>query len=330
MPPRRVAEPWQRRPNALVVLSGFHATLPASEVLACVPSLIAARSDRLLLVQTPFPDDLRRLAYSTLVLDFLGAGNFDRLPFAAAEEVRGTYAIRVSGASARLRQGLYRLVWNDLPEPRVVLRDPDTELHAFVLPGQVWWGRLRHRVSDALFAGRQTQRRPFFRSYGMQPRKSRCLVNLSGVQPGQRLLDPCCGTGSYLIEAALMGIKAHGSDNDPRAVAGSRSNTDALGLDVNLRVLDARRLDRWGVTFDAIVSDLPYGLSASLAGTSIVGLYRDVLQSAAQVLPRGRVAVLGAPYGLLPAAPDQFIVLERHVERVHESLQREISILCRR
>lgn len=330
MPPRRVSEPWQRRPNALVVLSGLHATLPASEVLGCVPSRIAARSDRLLLVETPFPEELRRLAYSTLVLDFLGAGTLDRLPFVAAEEVRGTYAIRVWGARPGQRQELYRLVWQELPEPRVALRDPDTELHAFVLPDRVWWGSLRHRVSDALFAARQTQRRPFFRSYGMQPRKSRCLVNLSGVQPGQRLLDPCCGTGSYLIEAALMGIEAHGSDADPRAVAGSRSNIDALGLDVKLRVLDARRLDRWGATFDAIVSDLPYGLSASLAGASTVALYRDILQSAALVLPRGRVAVLGAPSGMLSAAPEQFVVLERHVERVHESLQREISVLCRR
>lgn len=330
MPPRSVADPRPRRPNALVVLSGLHATLPASEVLACVPSRIVARSGRVLLVETPFPEELRRLAYSTMVLDFLGAGTLDRLPFVAAEAVRGTYAIRVSGAPARLRQALYRLVWQELMEPRVALRDPDTELHAFVLPDLVWWGRLRHRGSDALFAARQTQRRPFFRSYGMQPRKSRCLVNLSGVQPGQRLLDPCCGTGSCLIEAALMGIDAHGSDADPRAVAGSRSNIDALGLDVKLRVLNARRLDRWGVMFDAVVSDLPYGLSASLAGASTVELYRDILQSAALVLPRGRVAVLGAPYGMLPADPEQFGVLERHVERVHGSLQREISVLCRR
>src|SRR5215813_1916463 len=296
MPPKRSAPPWQRRPNALVVLSGLHATLPESEVLGCVPSRVVARKERLLLIETAFPDALRRLAYSALVLDFLGAGPPDRLPFTAAEVIRGTYAVRVAGAGAELRQGLHRLVWQGLPDPHVALRDPDTELHAFVLPEGVWWGRLRQRVSGSAFAARLTQRRPFFRSYGMQPRKARCLVNLSGVQPGERLLDPCCGTGSYLIEAALMGIKAHGSDNDPRAVAGSRSNTDSLGLDVNLRVLDARRLDRWGMTFDAIVSDLPYGLSASLAGTSIVGLYRDILQSAAQVLPRGRVAVLGAPY----------------------------------
>jgi tRNA (guanine10-N2)-dimethyltransferase len=295
-----------------------------------VPSRLAARSGRLLLIETAFPEELRRLAYSALVLDFLGAGRLDRLPFVAAEEVRGTYAIRTSGAPARLREALYRLVWHELPAPRVALRDPETELHAFVLPEGVWWGRLRRRVSDAQFAARQTQRRPFFRSYGMQPRKSRCLVNLSGVQPGQRLLDPCCGTGSYLIEAALMGVQAHGSDSDSRAVEGSRQNTRALGLDVELRVLDARRVERWGVTFDAVVSDLPYGLSASLAGATSRALYREILEAAALVLPRGRVAVLAAPQGTLPAAPEQFVVLERHLERVHESLQREISVLCRR
>jgi tRNA (guanine10-N2)-dimethyltransferase len=330
MPPKRAAEPWPRRPDALVVLTGLHGTLPASEVLACAPSRVVARSDRLLLIETPFPDQLSRLAYSALVLDFLGAGSGDRLPFDAAREVRGTYAVRAAGATARHREALYRLVWHALPDPRVALRDPDTDLHAFVLPDRVWWGRVRHRVTDAQFAGRLTQRRPFFRSYGMQPRKARCLVNLSGVRPGQRLLDPCCGSGSTLIEAALMGVHAYGSDSDPRAVAGSRENLDALGLDATLRTLDARRMDAWGTVFDAVVSDLPYGISASLAGAPVAQFHREVLEAAALVLPRGRVAVLAAPAGRVPDAPDLFVVLERHVERVHESLEREITVLCRR
>jgi tRNA (guanine10-N2)-dimethyltransferase len=330
MPPRRSAPPWQRRPNALVVLSRLHATLPESEVLGCVPSRVVARRERLLLIETAFPDALRRLAYSALVLDFLGAGPPERLPFTAAEVIRGTYAVRVAGAGAELRQGLHRLVWQALPEPHVALRDPDTELHAFVLPGGVWWGRLRQRVSDSAFAARLTQRRPFFRSYGMQPRKARCLVNLSGVQPGERLLDPCCGTGSYLIEAALMGVEAYGSDIDPRAVAGAHANLEALGLAAHLRQLDACALETWGVTFDAIVSDLPYGVSASLAGRGMIELYREILRAAALVLPRGRVAVFAAPSGMLPEVPEHFLVLERHVEFVHRSLEREISVLCRR
>ena len=334
MPPRRAAKPWaeprERRPNSLVVLSGLHATLPESEVLACAPSRVVARWQRLLLIETPFPQEFDRLSYAALVLDFLGVGGFDRLPFIAAEEVRGTYAVRVTGIPTDLKRALYALVWHALPEPRVALRDPETELHAFVVGEVVWWGRLRRQVSDSDFAARLAQRRPFFRSYGMQPRKSRCLVNLSGVQPGQRLLDPCCGTGAYLIEAALVGVQAYGSDIDARAVAGARANLHAFALDAHLRQLDARRLDAWGTTFDAIVTDLPYGLSASLAGVRIAELYEEVLQAAALVLPRGRIAVLLAPAGSLPTAPDQFVVLERHLESVHESLTREITVMCRR
>jgi tRNA G10 N-methylase Trm11 len=78
------------------------------------------------------------------------------------------------------------------------------------------------------------------------------------------------------------------------------------------------------------VTDLPYGLSASLAGIRMVELYREILQAAALVLPRGRVGVFAAPLGMLPAAADHFLVLERHLEFVHESLTREITVLCRR
>src|SRR5438309_60993 len=132
------------------------------------PTSRARRPRRLLLIETRFPDLLRRLAYSALVLDFLGVGTVDRLPFVAADEVRGTYAVRVSGIPSELKQALYRLVWRALPDPRVSLRRPDTELHAFVTQGGVWWGRLRERVSDSDFAAREPQRRPFFRSYWMQ------------------------------------------------------------------------------------------------------------------------------------------------------------------
>jgi tRNA G10 N-methylase Trm11 len=69
-----------------------------------------------------------------------------------------------------------------------------------------------------------------------------------------------------------MGVEAHGSDSDARAVAGARANIEALGLEPRLRQLDARRMDAWGMTFDAVVSDLPYGVSASLAGARMTEL----------------------------------------------------------
>lgn len=127
-----------------------------------------------------------------------------------------------------------------------------------------------------------------------------------------------------------MGVEAFGSDSDPIVVAGTRTNLEALGLTAELRQLDARRLDAWGVSFDAIVSDLPYGLSASTSGVMTNQLYAEILDASALVLPRGRVAVFAAPVETLPVPSDRFVVLERHREFVHKSLAREITVLSRR
>ena len=90
------------------------------------------------------------------------------------------------------------------------------------------------------FAAREPRRRPFRRSVALAPRKARCLVNLSGVQAGQTLLDPFCGTGSIPIEAALMGVRTVAADVDPVVVAGAARNFAALSLGE----IDRRRAEK--------------------------------------------------------------------------------------
>ncbi len=46
---------------------------------------------------------------------------------------------------------------------------------------------------------------------------------------GQRLLDPFCGTGVILQEAALMGYDVYGTDLEPRMITYSQTNLDWLG-----------------------------------------------------------------------------------------------------
>lgn len=324
LPPKKYAALTPRRGNVLVVLSGLHQSLPESEVLAVAPSRVVTRRGRLLLIETRFPEALDRLGFAMLVLDFLGVGNGSRLPFDAEREVSGTFAVRVSGPPEEQKRQLYRLVWRSLRRPRVDLGRPETELHAFPQPDGVWWGRLRTAIGDPQFGARRLERRPFHRSYGTQPRRSRCLVNLAGVPPGGRLL------GSYLIEAALMGIDAYGSDVDPAAVRGTLANLAATGLRATVLRREARRLDGWAMQFDAVVTDLPYGLSASTGGSALADLYAEILTASALLLGRGRNAVFVAPAGALPVHDDLFRVLERHLEPVHRTLTRETVVLTRR
>lgn len=56
------------------------------------------------------------------------------------------------------------------------------------------------------------------------------LINLLGVSDEERLLDPFCGSGTTLIEAAHRGIEAAGTDLNPLAVFIANAKLAALGL----------------------------------------------------------------------------------------------------
>lgn len=87
------------------------------------------------------------------------------------------------------------------------------------------------------------------------PPVARSLIELV-TDEGQTVLDPFCGSGTLLVEAAALGRNAIGSDIDPLAVFVARAKTvltDARAVsasaDACLAWLDARRtedLDRWG------------------------------------------------------------------------------------
>jgi len=296
------------------------------------------------LVGTPAcqPESLQRLGYSRAVLRYLGFSGGPAVPFDPNCVVTGSFAVRVhflepaasqqAVAARSLATDIGAALWWQLPHPRVDLEHPDTEIHVFVTPDGFRWGRLLFTTDSSAFTARHPNRRPFWRSIAMPPRKARCMVNLSAVGPGGRLLDPFCGTGSIPIEAALLGIRTYASDIDPVIVAGAARNFAALGIrnDVDLRHLDARVWADSPLRFDAIVSDLPYGRSASIKGVDRGELYSTFLDAAAHVLKPGARAVLMLPEGALPPPPPDLVPLARFLEVVHGSLTREVVILQKR
>lgn len=57
------------------------------------------------------------------------------------------------------------------------------------------------------------------------------LINILEVTKGQRLLDPFCGSGTTLLEAAHRGIEALGTDLNPLAVLIANAKLGALATD---------------------------------------------------------------------------------------------------
>lgn len=62
---------------------------------------------------------------------------------------------------------------------------------------------------------------------GEHPTTRRCLEGVQRLaQPGEACLDVGCGTGLLALAAARLGMRAHGIDIDPDAVAASSENAD--------------------------------------------------------------------------------------------------------
>lgn len=91
----------------------------------------------------------------------------------------------------------------------------------------------------------------------LPPKIARSMVNLVPFNPeGKLLVDPFCGSGRVLVEAAELGYKVAGSDILESQAKETRANLSSLGFDVDISVLDATHLsDKFKNSIDAIVTE---------------------------------------------------------------------------
>ena len=137
--------------------------------------------------------------------------------------------------------------------------------------------------------------RPYKKAHvpgSLKPSVAAALLALAGVAPGSRVLDPCCGAGTILIEAALQGALAAGGDNDPAALRAAQANASAAGVAVALQHWDAQALPLADGTLERIVSNLPWGRAVEV-DTALAPFYRRACAEMQRVVaPGGRIAVL--------------------------------------
>ena len=60
------------------------------------------------------------------------------------------------------------------------------------------------------------------------PQVAKALLNMFGIMPGQRVLDPFCGSGTALVECVHVGATGYGVDINPLAVFVSNAKLQAL------------------------------------------------------------------------------------------------------
>jgi len=145
------------------------------------------------------------------------------------------------------------------------------------------------------------------------------------------VLDPFCGTASILIEAGLIRCRIIGFDVQRHMVKGSLQNLIYYNLiPEGMAVADARHLPITKV--DCIVTDPPYGRSATTLGCSTQQIIKDFLLAIDNRLPKGGKICISSPktVGLGEIGKNLgFKHEESHFFYVHRSLTREIAIFER-
>ncbi len=317
----------------LFELSGENPTLPFAE-LACVGTILDQRL-QVAVAECPVPEDAHRLAMTHVVLQYLGECDptipaFTALLKELAISTTNTFAGRAKKIHSHCNnhnpssQRQYERLIGDMISGPVSLNNPEIEYRVILSEDKCYFGKVLFSINRSGYDTRNPGKRDFFHPGVMMPRMARTLANIAGVQAGDQVLDPFCGTGGILIEIALLGAVAVGSDFDPLMVQGSRQNISHSSV----LLADATQLPFQDHSIDSVVTDLPYGQSVCIKKTDTMdNLYAGALDEVARVLKKGRRAVIVTHRDISGIARQHMTILQQHEQRVHKSLTRRVLVL---
>jgi len=325
-------------------LSGEHESLPRCEALALVEAFSTRFSEiefieQCLIVEA---EDLdvetigRRLAMTHRIIEVLAVcpADLDALAEAASclqlppkkYLVRARRIRNAAPPADAVEHEVGRILF--ARGYRADLSHPELLLRAIITSGKIVLGVEVARTDRSSFEMRRPHLKPFFHPGVLMPRMARSLVNLTQVRAGEILLDPFAGTCGILIEACLIEVNGVGIEVQPSLVRGARCNLQ--GLDCSLLLGDAKRLPLKDASIDAAVLDTPYGRSAKIMAASKELLLKESLGELFRVIRPGRRMAIVADRSIEEMIEEVgFVLLQKHTDRVHRSLTRQIFI-CRR
>ncbi|MGQ9551987.1 MAG: DNA methyltransferase [Candidatus Bathycorpusculaceae bacterium] len=335
------------------LLSGENETLPAAELKAIIETEgYSLRSmeklDQLVRLETEakcLEAIKRRAAFTRIcglelfncqadkntITNAIDSVNFDS--FLGENENFAVRIKRVKGygqgiETVDLEGKIGKHILQNTSKTRVRLKNPDKTFTGILTSDRLIFGVKLEEIQPRPFVERRPRRKPFFHPSAMPAKLARCMVNLARPRAGELVLDPFCGTGSLLIEAALIGCRVLGLDVQRRMARGCLENLKHFSLEPQgLMVADARKIPIMKV--DCVATDPPYGRSATTLRLSPEQIVEVVLARLQELLNKGRRICIASPKTLSIAHVGVdlgYKHLESHFAYVHRNLTREIAV----
>lgn len=109
---------------------------------------------------------------------------------------------------------------------------------------------------------------------------------------GARVIDPCCGSGTFLIERGKLSPCASltGVDISHKAIDIARRNTELSGVPAKYTVNDILRFECHR-PYDELIANLPFGNRVG-DHSSCEKLYKGLLEKLPQLVKKGGIAIL--------------------------------------
>lgn len=231
-------------------------------------------------------------------------------------------------ATMALESLLGKLILQNVKHAKVNLTKPDKTFFGILTNGKLVFGLKIAQVKPKPFVERRPRKKPFFHPSAMNSKLARCMINLAHAEENAYLLDPFCGTGTTMIEASLIGVCAIGIDVQRRMAEGAKRNMKHFGLNAEAIVIaDARKLPLTHVS--CVVTDPPYGRSATTLKSNTKAIVQGILTSARELLGKGQRICIASPKTIgISAVGTQlgYKHLESHFAYVHRTLTREVAV----
>lgn len=117
-------------------------------------------------------------------------------------------------------------------------------------------------------------KKPYSYSNSLEVRLARTLINLAiEADRTKKLIDPCCGVGTVIIEALSMGIDITGYEINRSVTNNANVNLEYYGYNKIVVNDDMHNIKD---NFDSAILDIPYGLFSHITKEEQLGLIKKI------------------------------------------------------